>query len=174
MQNYIKRYSRQIVIKLNFLFYVDPPGPPIDLKAEDITKTTATLTWKPPEFDGGSPIIGYYVERKSGSRWIKVNKKPVKNCKLLVDDLIEKDKYEFRVCAENEAGVGEPCDTISFVAKDPFDVPGQPGKNLWINYLSKQYVSFYYYICIASCDTISKIYSEINNFTLLLFRSTRS
>ena len=110
--------------------FVDPPGPPIDLKAEDISKTAATLTWKPPEFDGGSPIIGYYVERKSGTRWIKVNKKPVKNCKLLVDDLVEKDKYEFRVCAENEAGVGEPCDTISFVAKDPFDVPGQPGKTI--------------------------------------------
>ena len=98
------------------------------MKATEISKTHATLTWQPPEFDGGSPIKGYYVERKSGTRWIKVNKKPIKDLELKIDDLIEKDTYEFRVCAENEAGVGKPCQSIEFVAKDPFDVPGQPGR----------------------------------------------
>ena len=115
----------------NFLLIflsTDPPGPPRNLKATDITKDKATLTWEPPEFDGGSPIKGYYVERKKGSKWIRVNKKPVKDCKLEVDELIEKDEYEYRVCAENEAGIGKPCDTISFIAKNPFDVPGQPGQ----------------------------------------------
>ena len=106
----------------------DPPGPPINLQAADITKEKATLTWEPIEFDGGSPIKGYYVERKKGSKWIRVNKKPVKECKLVVDELTEKEMYEYRVCAENEAGVGKPCDTISFVAKNPFDAPGQPGQ----------------------------------------------
>ena len=107
---------------------VDPPGPPINLQVKDITKEKATLTWEPPEFDGGSPIKGYYVERKKGSKWIRVNKKPVKDCALDVDELIEKETYEYRVCAENEAGVGTPCDAISFIAKNPFDVPGQPGQ----------------------------------------------
>ena len=43
------------------------------------------------------------------------------------DDLIEYDEYEFRVCAENEAGIGKPSETTGkFKAKDPFDVPGRP------------------------------------------------
>ena len=106
----------------------DPPGPPINLKASDVDKSSATITWAPPEFDGGSPVTGYYVEKLSGTRWIKVNKKPVKKCELQMDDLIEGETYEVRVMAENEAGIGKPCDSIRFVAKDPFDKPGQPGQ----------------------------------------------
>ena len=90
-----------------------------------MTKESCKLTWEPPENDGGSPIKGYYVERKSGSRWIKVNKKAVKKCALDIDDLREGEKVELRVCAENEAGVGEPSDTCSFTAKDPFSPPGR-------------------------------------------------
>lgn len=85
------------------------------------------MNWEPPEFDGGSPIIGYYVERLSGTRWIKVNKKAVKKCTLTLDDLVEGSDCEFRVCAENDAGVGEPSETTGhFKAKDPYDVPGRP------------------------------------------------
>ena len=73
-------------------------------------------------------MTGYYVEKKSGTRWVKVNKKPTKNLTLELSDLIEKEQYEFRVLAENDAGVGKPCDPIRFVAKDPYDVPGQPGR----------------------------------------------
>lgn len=36
----------------------DPPGPPINLKDNDTDKTSTRLTWKPPKFDGGSPITG--------------------------------------------------------------------------------------------------------------------
>ncbi len=72
-------------------------------------------------------MTGYYVEKKSGTRWVKVNKKPTKNLYIEIDDLIELEKYEFRVSAENDAGVGKPCEPIGFVAKDPFDPPGKPG-----------------------------------------------
>ena len=106
----------------------DPPGPPVDLKAEDVTKDTATITWGPPEFNGGSPVTGYYVEKKSGKRWTKVNKKATAELSLTMKDLIQKDKYEIQVFAENAAGVGKPCKSIDFIAKDQFDVPGQPGK----------------------------------------------
>lgn len=41
----------------------EPPGPPRKVSVEGVGKTCATLTWKAPEFDGGSPITGYYVER---------------------------------------------------------------------------------------------------------------
>ena len=112
-----------ITAKLPF----DPPGPPEDIKVKDLTKTSCTLTWSPPEFDGGSPVTGYYVERRSGTRWIKVNKKPVKKCALEIDDLLEGSENELRVCAENDAGIGKPSDsTGKFIAKDPFDVPDKP------------------------------------------------
>ena len=47
--------------------------------------------------------------------------------KLEVDDLMERSECEFRVCAENEAGVGKPSETTGrFIAKNPFEVPGKP------------------------------------------------
>ena len=106
---------------------VDPPGAPISLEANDVTPKSCTLTWQPPEFDGGSPVTGYYVERRSGTRWVKANKKPITSCRFNIDDLSEGHEYEFRVCAENEAGIGEPSETTGkFIAKNPYDVPGQP------------------------------------------------
>ena len=66
------------------------------------------------------------MERRSGSRWVKLNKKAQKKCALDIDDLREDEEVELRVCAENEAGVGKPSDTCAFKAKDPFSVPGKP------------------------------------------------
>ena len=56
-----------------------------------------------------------------------MNKKPTADLFLQIDNLIELEAYEFRVRAENKAGVGEPCEPIGFIAADPFDPPGQPG-----------------------------------------------
>jgi len=107
--------------------FIDPPGPPRHLKANDVTKSSCVLTWEPPEFDGGSVITGYYVEKRSGTRWIKVNKKPVKGCKLDIDDLVEGSDCEFRVVAENAAGIGRPSDSTGrFQVKDPFTTPSRP------------------------------------------------
>lgn len=91
---------------------------------------SCTLTWQPPENDGGSPITGYIIERTTGysSRWTKVNKDPIKSLMYNFEDLIEMSEYEFRVCAVNEAGVGKPSPgTGTFIAKDPYDAPGKPG-----------------------------------------------
>ncbi len=82
-----------------------------------------TVSWAVPESDGGSPITGYYVEKKesTSSRWSKVNKTPVKETTLRVKDLTEKTKYQFRVSAENKAGVGPESEPSGiFMAKPPF------------------------------------------------------
>ena len=72
-------------------------------------------------------MTGYYVEKLTGTRWIKANKKPISKKVMEFDDLIEFDEYEFRVCAENEAGIGKPSESTGrFKAKDPFDKPGRP------------------------------------------------
>lgn len=109
------------------LLSTEPPGPPRKLAVSDLTRSSLTLTWKSPEFDGGSPITGYYVERLHGfsSRWTKVNQTPVKQTTLDVRDLVEFSEYQFRVLAENEAGVGPPSDSTDIVmAKDPYEKPG--------------------------------------------------
>ena len=46
----------------------EPPGPPRKLEVDEVGKSSCALTWKAPEFDGGSPITGYYVERKQVSQ----------------------------------------------------------------------------------------------------------
>ena len=82
-----------------------------------------TVSWTPPKSDGGSPIIGYKVERKetTSTRWIKVNADLVSKTSLLVTGLTEKSEYQFRVTAENKAGPGpasEPSDV--YMAKPPY------------------------------------------------------
>ena len=49
-----------------------------------------------------------------------MNKQPVKDCELDIDDLVEGQEYKFRVCAETAAGPGKPATTDEIVAKDPF------------------------------------------------------
>ena len=101
------------------------------MQVEDLGKTSCTITWKQPEFDGGSPITGYYVERQSAysPHWLKVNKTPVTSTSLKVKDLVESNDYNFRVVAENEAGVSQASEETGMVmAKAPYDHPGVPGQ----------------------------------------------
>lgn len=93
---------------------------------------SCTVTWLPPASDGGSPITGYHLERRTtsgGVRWVRVNKEPIQGLTLKVTDLLEGNDYEFRVAAENKAGIGEfslPSQPIA--AKSPFEKPGKPGR----------------------------------------------
>ena len=104
------------------MLFSDKPGSPINLQATDTTKTSTILSWEAPESDGGSPIKGYYVEKMPSysTRWSKVKKELITDMTLTLSDLEEGVEYKFRVMAENEAGVGEPCEPISVIAKDPY------------------------------------------------------
>ena len=85
------------------------------------------MTWTAPQSDGGSPVTGYHIEKYTGTKWIKATKKPITTCSFSFDDLLEGSDNEFRVCAENAAGIGEPSESTGrFVAKDPYEVPGRP------------------------------------------------
>ena len=82
-----------------------------------------TLNWTPPLDDGGAPVKGYIIEKKEqfSTLWTKVNRYDVTDTTFTVTDLKEKSEYQFRVAAENKAGVGkysEPSD--SQVAKPPY------------------------------------------------------
>jgi titin len=114
-------------IECNYKFNV--PNPPMNCVAKNITKNSCNISFREPEYDGGSPIIGYIVERRQllTSRWLKCNKKLIIEQNYFCDDLIEGTEYEFRVIAENLAGQSDPSEPCkSFLAKNPFDTPGPP------------------------------------------------
>uniref|UniRef100_A0A8C0EKU5 Titin n=1 Tax=Bubo bubo TaxID=30461 RepID=A0A8C0EKU5_BUBBB len=88
-----------------------------------------TVCWSRPDSDGGSEIIGYIVEKRdrAGIRWIKCNKRRITDLRLRVTGLTEDHEYEFRVSAENAAGVGESSQVSPyFKACDPMFKPGPP------------------------------------------------
>ena len=107
------------------------PAAPKELSIEDLTRKMVVLAWDAPEFNGGSPITGYYVERRQAytNRWTRVNKTPLSTTMFTIKDLIEDDEYEFRVVAENDAGDSKPSETTGiFTARDPYSKPGKPSQ----------------------------------------------
>uniref|UniRef100_A0A673ALZ9 Titin n=1 Tax=Sphaeramia orbicularis TaxID=375764 RepID=A0A673ALZ9_9TELE len=87
-----------------------PPGAPQELEITNITRDSMTVCWNRPETTGGSDIAGYIVEKRdrAGVRWTKCNKRRVTDLRFRVTGLTEDHEYEFRVSAENAAGVGQP------------------------------------------------------------------
>lgn len=83
------------------------------------------LLWKPPSTDGGAPILGYHVERRSNTSksWVFLNKDPIPDTSLLVKDLFEDMTYEFRVSVVNKMGTGKPSPpSCPIVAKNPWSM----------------------------------------------------
>lgn len=83
-----------------------PTEPPINLRINDITKHSISLVWEKPNFDGGSPITGYLIEKKEtvGARWSKTNLTNVTDTRYTVTGLTQDETYEFRVMAKNAVG----------------------------------------------------------------------
>ena len=97
----------------------------------DVFHDSCLVAWQPPADDGGAPIIGYHVERRTGTskRWVRITKELVTETNLQVSELVEDNQYEFRVAAENKAGLGEfSAPSQSITTKDPWQKPGKPGQ----------------------------------------------
>uniref|UniRef100_A0A8C3UIP7 Titin n=1 Tax=Catharus ustulatus TaxID=91951 RepID=A0A8C3UIP7_CATUS len=107
------------------------PSPPTSLEITSVSKDSITLCWARPESDGGNEISGYVIERreKTSLRWIRVNKKPVYDLRVKSSGLREGCEYEFRVYAENAAGLSLPSETTPLIkAEDPIFLPSPPSK----------------------------------------------
>ncbi len=80
-----------------------------------------TVTWKPPKSDGGAPIKQYILERKDqySTRWVTETK--TSDLTFHVTGLTQGTEYQFRVSAENKAGVGPASQpSAGVMAKPPF------------------------------------------------------
>ncbi|XP_017325060.1 myosin light chain kinase, smooth muscle isoform X1 [Ictalurus punctatus] len=98
--------TRQAALNLTI---VDKPDPPARIPAvTDIRKSSLTLSWYGPTYDGGSAVQSYKLEI-----WNSVDKdwKGLASCNSTsynVQNLLPDRKYKFRVRAGNVYGVGEP------------------------------------------------------------------
>ncbi|KAG7466950.1 hypothetical protein MATL_G00147860 [Megalops atlanticus] len=98
--------TRQAALNLTI---VDKPDPPARVPAaSDIRRSSLTLSWYGPTYDGGSAVQSYNLEI-----WNSVDKewKDLVSCNSTsynVHNLLPDREYKFRVRAVNIYGVGEP------------------------------------------------------------------
>ena len=94
-----------------FIFTVKPekPGKPIVSK---IGSTQVTVSWTPPDFDGGSPILKYAVKYKKissiDSLWNEIKTEGARVTTLEITGLLENTEYRFKVSAVNRVGESRP------------------------------------------------------------------
>lgn len=73
-----------------------------------VTKESITVNWKEPSSDGGSSVFGYHLQMKDRNSilWQKVNKTVIRATHFKVTNVSAGLIYEFKVAAENAAGIG--------------------------------------------------------------------
>lgn len=97
--------------------HLDIPGAPTDLKATDVRVETIAISWKKPASDGGARIKAYIIERRDAqcNYWVNVGSVDGAKTDYTVPNLTPGVNYYFRVFAENDMGVSEPCTMFSAV-----------------------------------------------------------
>ncbi|KAH0620735.1 hypothetical protein JD844_021453 [Phrynosoma platyrhinos] len=98
---------------------IAPPSEPTHFTVEDISDTSVTLKWRPPERIGAGGLDGYNVEycKEGSTEWIPALHSPIERTSVLIKDLVTGDKLYFRVTAINLAGTSEPA-----ITKEPITV----------------------------------------------------
>ena len=139
----LKNVKGEIVIPIQVDVTDKPTAPRGPLKVSNVTAQTATLSWQPPEDDGGSPIINYIVEKMDVTRgeWSPVEVVPPTQTSLKVTKLTPKKDYMFRVRAINNEGESPNLESEKpTLAKDPYDEPTKPSTPEIVDYNSVSFV----------------------------------
>lgn len=97
-----------------------PPSSPEKFHYTERTKSSISLTWRPPRNDGGSPIIGYIIEKKRQDQpaFQPVSTDLCTALTLTVENLDELHMYEFRAKAVNSIGESDPSIPLTVVIQD--------------------------------------------------------
>ncbi|KAL6103970.1 uncharacterized protein ACO6RY_13801 [Pungitius sinensis] len=103
-------------------------GPPVGLHVLEVRDTSAVVLWERPAFDGRAPVSGYYLDIKEASAgeqgWKAAHEKANKTKYMKVTGLKSGASYDFRVRAQNLAGVGKPSAVLG-----PILARTRPGTN---------------------------------------------
>ncbi|XP_055994244.1 myomesin-1 isoform X4 [Sorex fumeus] len=110
MGDYYEQYSAYVFVRDADAEIEGAPASPLDVVCLDANKDYITVSWKQPVVDGGSPILGYFIDKcEVGTEtWSQCNDTPVKFARFPVTGLIEGRSYIFRVRAVNKTGIGLP------------------------------------------------------------------
>ncbi|XP_041909965.1 myosin-binding protein H [Arvicola amphibius] len=86
----------------------DVPSAPLQLTLEDVSQSSLTVSWEPPEKLGKLGLQGYVLElcREGASEWVPVNPRPAMVTQQTVRNLALGDKFFLRVTAVSSAGAG--------------------------------------------------------------------
>lgn len=105
-----------------------PEGP---LVISNVTDRSATVAWKKPLNDGGSPITGYLVKRRDVNRpvWVKCGRVSADTFSVNVRDLLEGCQYVVQVFAENSEGLSAPLDSDEYIQPKRVVGPPEPPTN---------------------------------------------
>ncbi|XP_033470120.1 myosin-binding protein C, slow-type isoform X3 [Epinephelus lanceolatus] len=105
LQNEAGEATASVKIKV-----VDIPDPPEAPLVPTVGGDWCTMTWEAPKYDGGSPLLGYFIERKKkqSSRWMRLNFDLIKETSFEPKKMIEGVPYEVRIFAVNAIGVSKP------------------------------------------------------------------
>ncbi|XP_053324051.1 myomesin-1 isoform X2 [Spea bombifrons] len=124
MGDYYDQYSAYVFVRDAEPEVTNAPAAPLDVECLDANKDYVIISWKQPAVDGGSPILGYFIDRceVGTSHWTQCNDTPVKFARFPVTGLIEGRSYIFRVRAVNKSGISRPSRVSEAVAAlDPAD-----------------------------------------------------
>ncbi|XP_048219602.1 myomesin-1 isoform X2 [Perognathus longimembris pacificus] len=110
MGEYYEQYSAYVFVRDADAEIEGAPAAPLDVVSLDANKDYIIISWKQPAVDGGSPILGYFIDKcEVGTDcWSQCNDTPVKFARFPVTGLIEGRSYLFRVRAVNKTGIGLP------------------------------------------------------------------
>uniref|UniRef100_A0A4X2L0F5 Myomesin 1 n=1 Tax=Vombatus ursinus TaxID=29139 RepID=A0A4X2L0F5_VOMUR len=124
MGEYYEQYSAYVFVRDADAEIAGAPASPLDVVCLDANKDYVIISWKQPAVDGGSPILGYFIDKcEVGTDiWSQCNDTPVKFARFPVTGLIEGRSYIFRVRAVNKTGISNPSRVSEPVAAlDPVD-----------------------------------------------------
>ncbi|XP_043363974.1 myomesin-1 isoform X4 [Dermochelys coriacea] len=124
MGDYYEQYSAYVFVQDADAEMPGAPASPLDVECLDANKDYVIVSWKQPAVDGGSPVLGYFIDKceVGTTHWSQCNETPVKFARFPVTGLIEGRSYIFRVRAVNKAGISIPSRVSEPVAAlDPAD-----------------------------------------------------
>ncbi|XP_063294295.1 myosin-binding protein C, cardiac-type [Pelobates fuscus] len=90
---------------------IAPTSEPTNLTVEDVSDTSVSLKWRPPERIGAGGLDGYNLEycKEGSSEWVPALAGLTERTSIMVRDLPTGERLNFRVRAINLAGPSEPC-----------------------------------------------------------------